>query len=226
MDEKSCAMGCSAGGCRLNDDGSSRAVVGVCDKVVWSVLGYSGVGIKAGIGTPNQQPTLYDTGDGYRSFISSFANAINGDGAWIQTGWAINKSIGGSNGPCKSYVEIEDPGYGYYCRVFYGSTLGWNTSKTYEVVYSTNTGGMTWKAIIGGSTSQVYTFSSGGPWQVDVTSEMNQISNQCKSAFTSVKSKPSILLPYVAFDGTQELTGHFSMNPSNPYQFTTHANGL
>lgn len=122
---------------------------------------------------------------------------------------------------------MREPATSYY-YVGYGSQLGWNESHSWLVQAMPDSGGKYWHATYDGWSTLAYTFSSGGPWQVDASSETNQLNNQCRAVFSGVQKKTSPTSSWTQFSvATKACTGRFSMiSPSHPYSFTTTANGL
>jgi len=166
-----------------------------------------GYGVKGYVGTPTQQPILYD-------WICSWVSTSGPD--WVQTGWAMYP---GWAYP-KSYVEAS---IGSSYDLIWYSDQSYDYARLYEVVSIDN--GTQWRALIQG-TSRGSWGPIGAPRQMQAFSEVqNNFNSQLKGTFSSIQYKGQY--SYMNFNEDNRVAGSpYWIEYFYPYRFNSHGNGM
>lgn len=167
----------------------------------------SGYGVKGYVGTPSQQPAIFD-------WIASWVSTAGPD--WVQTGWAMYP---GWAYP-KSFVEANVGGL--YDVIWY-SDQAYNYSRLYEVVAYDND--VLWRALIQGTSRGVWGPIS-SPREVQAFSEVQRYAtSQLKGTFSSIQYKG--LYSYMNFNqDNRRADSPYWIEYFYPYQYNTHGNGM
>lgn len=166
-----------------------------------------GYGVKGYVGTPSQQPILYD-------WICSWVSTSGPD--WVQTGWAMYP---GWAYP-KSYVEAR---VGASYDLIWYSDQAYDYARLYEVCYTGSNG--QWRALIQGASRGVWGPIS-APREMQACSEVKEnFSSQLKATFSSIQYKGQY--SYMYFDEDNRVAGSpYWIDFPCPYQYYSHGNGM